>query len=80
MQVNPAQLIAMIKNGNNPQQLMMGLLESEMQGTPLGDNLLNLIKNNQTTDVEKVVRNLFEQQGLNYDQALSNLKMLLGTK
>lgn len=78
MQVSPANLIAMIKQGQNPQQLMMSVLENQMQGTPLGDNLLTLAKNNQTGDIEKIVRNLFQQKGLNYDQALSNLKNVLG--
>lgn len=78
MQVSPANLIAMIKQGQNPQQLMMSVLENQMQGTPLGDNLLTLAKNNQTGDIEKIVRNLFQQKGLNYDQALSNLKKVLG--
>lgn len=78
MQVSPANLIAMIKNGQNPQQLMMSILENQMQGTPLGDNLLTLAKNNQTAEIEKIVRNLFQQRGLNYDQALNNLKQVLG--
>ena len=41
-QVNPNQLIAMIKSGYNPQQLLINVLESNMKGTPMGDNLIKL--------------------------------------
>ena len=35
MQVDPAQLIQMIKNGKNPQQLMKSVLEGQAQGNPI---------------------------------------------
>ena len=44
--VNPNQLIQMIKGGQNPQQLLMSILEGQMAGTPMGQNLLQLVKNN----------------------------------
>jgi len=46
MNVNPMQLIAMIKNGQNPQQLMMSVLEDQASNNPMGVNLLNLAKGN----------------------------------
>ena len=33
--VNPMQLVQMIKNGQNPQQLMMSVLQQRSQGNPL---------------------------------------------
>ena len=44
-QVNPTQLLEMIKAGHNPQQLIMSVLEGEMSQTPMGSNLLTLAKN-----------------------------------
>jgi hypothetical protein len=41
-QFNPMVLIQMIRNGANPQQLMLEVLQSKFKGTPLGDNLINL--------------------------------------
>lgn len=38
-----------------------------MAGTPLGENLLTLAKNGQGVEIEKVVRNLYSQQGLDFD-------------
>lgn len=65
--VDPNQLIQMIKSGKNPQQLMLFILEKNMAGTPLGENLLTLAKNGQGAEIEKVVRNLYSQQGLDFD-------------
>jgi hypothetical protein len=36
LEVNPMQLIAAIRNGQNPQQLMLKILEGRMSNTPLG--------------------------------------------
>ena len=78
MQVNPNQLITMIKNGRNPQQLMLSVLESQMKGTPMGDNLIYLAKNNRGADIERIARNLYSQQGLDFDKEFSNFKNTLG--
>lgn len=42
--INPLQIIGMIKNGQNPQTLMMSLLEKNMGGTPMGDNLIKMAR------------------------------------
>lgn len=66
-QVDPNQLIQMIKQGQNPQQLMIYVLEQRMAGTPMGANLLTLAKNGQGQEIEKIARNLYEQRGLDFD-------------
>ena len=58
--MNPMQIIAMIKNGQNPQQLVLSMLENQMGGTPMGNNLLQMARNGQSDDIEKFARNLFE--------------------
>jgi hypothetical protein len=57
-QVNPMQLVQMIKGGANPQQLLMNVLESSMSNTPMGQNLLTLAKGNQTRGIEQMARNI----------------------
>lgn len=79
-QVNPAQIIAMIKNGQNPQQLMLNFLEGNMRGTPMGDNLINLAKNNKTEEIEKIARNIYSQRGLDFDKEFMAFKQMLGLK
>ena len=44
MQVNYIQLLQAIRNGANPQQLVMSILEGEMANTPMGKNLMELAK------------------------------------
>lgn len=55
--MNPMQLIQMLRSGQNPQQLAMNLLESQMGETPMGQNLLNLAKNGRSADIEQIARN-----------------------
>ena len=79
-QLNPMQFIQMMKNGQNPQQLMMNFLEAEMKGTPMGENLLTLAKNTDSTGIEKIVRNIYAQRGLDFDKEFMAFKQLLGLK
>ena len=77
--VDPTQLIQMIKQGQNPQQLMISILQSRLAGTSVGDNLLNLIETGQTDKIEEIARNLYTQQGgKNFDQDFQNFKSKFG--
>ena len=77
--VDPNVLIQMIKSGKNPQQLMLAVLRGEAYNNPLGKNLLNLAQNGQTGELEKVVRNIYAQQGgSNFDQEFEAFKRALG--
>ena len=44
MNVNPMQLIQLIKNGQNPQQLIMGILQQGNNNNPILNNAMNLAK------------------------------------
>ena len=77
--VDPKVLINMIKNGQNPQQLMLSVLQGKVYNNPLGKNLLNLAQSGQTGELEKVIRNLYAQQGgKNFDQEFEAFKRALG--
>ena len=79
-QVNPMQLIQMIKNGSNPQQLMLSVLEGQVSNTPMGQNLLTLAKGNQTQSIEQIARNICQQRGMDYDKEFNAFKNTLGFK
>lgn len=79
-QMNPMQIIGMIKQGQNPQQLMLSLLENNMGGTPMGNNLLNMARNGQTADIEKFARNLLSSRGLDFDKEFNVFKSQMGLK
>ena len=44
--VNPVKLIQMIKQGQNPQQLLSQILEGQAGSNPVTANLLDLVKQN----------------------------------
>ena len=71
MPFNPYQFIQMIKGGQNPQQLVMQLLENQMSNTPMGQNLLSLAKQNKSNEIEAMeecfimtVKMIMEMNGL----------------
>lgn len=79
-QVNPNQLIQMIKNGKNPQQLIMSILEAQSSNNPMSMNLLNLAKGNKTAEIEKIARNIAQQRGIDFDTEFNAFKQMLGIK
>lgn len=49
-----------------------------MKGTPMGDNLINLARQGNTAEIEKIARNIAAQQGIDYDKEFSVFKKNLG--
>ena len=78
--VDPMKIIMAIKNGQNPQQLMMSVLENQMASTPMGANLLKLVKEGNTTEIERIARNISQQRGIDYDKEFPAFKASLGLK
>lgn len=78
MQVNPMQFIQMIKSGQNPQQLMINYMQSEIGNTPMGQNLLQLAQSGNTKQIEQIVRNLAAQKGVDFDSEFNAFKQSLG--
>lgn len=76
--VNPIQLIQMIRSGQNPQQLMMNVLQQRTQGNPLYENLFNLAQQGKTADIETIARTMFKEQGMDFDKEFNSFKQMLG--
>ena len=77
--VDPNMLIQMIRQGQNPQQLMLSVLRGQAYNNPLGQNLLNLAQQGRTDELEKVVRNIYAQQGgKDFDADFEAFKKSLG--
>ena len=77
MQVDYIKLLQAIRNGANPQQLVMSVLEGEMANTPMGKNLLQLVKQNKTSEIEKIARNICAQNGIDFDKEFASFKQSL---
>ena len=78
--VNPIMLIQMIKQGQNPQQLLMSILEGSAASNPINSNLLDMVKNRKTADIETFARNYFASQGKDFDKEFRAFKETYGLK
>ena len=74
MNVNPMQLIQLIKNGQNPQQLLMGILQQQSKNNPILQNAAGLAQSGNTRALQQIARNLATQRGLDFDKEFSNFK------
>ena len=78
MNVNPMQLIQLIKNGQNPQQLLMGILQQQGQNNPILKNAMNMANNGNISGLEMLARNLTAQKGMDFDKEFSSFKQQIG--
>lgn len=78
--VNPLMLIQMIKQGQNPQQLLMSILEGSAASNPVNSNLLDMVKNRKTADIETFARNYFASQGKDFDSEFKAFKETYGLR
>lgn len=77
--VNPMQIIQMIRNGANPQQLLMQIMQQNPIGqTPMGSNILQLLAQGRTQDIEKIARNLAQSSGKDFDKEFLAFRQSLG--
>ena len=74
MNINPIQLIQMMKSGQNPQQLLMSILQQNANNNPILQNAMNLAQNGDTASLEMIARNLAQQRGLNFDEEFAKFK------
>lgn len=79
-QVNPIELVQMIKSGKNPQQLMLSILDRQASSNPIYNNLRTLAKENRTQEIEQFARNLVTSQGGDFDKEFNAFKRSLGLK
>lgn len=78
--VNPLALIQMIRSGSNPQQLLSSILEGQMGNNPIGANLLSMVKENRTADIEQFARNYMASQGRDFDDEFKRFKETYGLR
>ena len=79
-QFNPMQVIMAMRNGQNPQQIVMNMLQERMSQSPMGQNLIALAQNNQTAQIEQIARNICNQRGIDFDKEFNSFKDSLGIK
>lgn len=71
-------VIQMIQNGQNPQQVVMSILQK--QQNPMAANLVSLAQQGKTKEIEQIARNIMASQGKNFDTEFQAFKSQLGLK
>lgn len=78
MPTNMMQIISLMKNGGNPQQMVLSMLEQQTENNPFAANLLQLAKGNKSGEIEQIARNLAKEKGIDFDTEFNNFKKTLG--
>ena len=77
--VNPMAIIQMIKGGQNPQQLLMSIMEQGPAAqNPMFSNLLSLAKNGKGNEIETIARNMAKEKGMDFDKEFNAFKQMFG--
>ena len=58
----------------------MSILEGQAGGNPVNRNLINMVKEGKTADIEIFARNYFASQGKDFDEEFKRFKETYGLK
>ena len=74
---NPLQMIKMFMNGGkNPQEIAMNMIGNN--NSPVIQNLVKMAQNGDYKGVENVARNMFKEQGRDFDAEIKDFQNLIG--
>ena len=76
--MNPMQLLAMLRNGQLPQDYIIRLLQSQGAKNPMANNLAELVQKHDTAGIETLARNLCQSQGKDFDKEFASFKKQMG--
>ena len=71
-------VMTMIRNGQNPQQIVMSILQQ--QQNPMAANLLTLAQQGKVKEIEQIARNILSSQGKDFDREYQAFKSQMGLK
>ena len=77
--MNPMQMIQqMFGKGNNPQQILQGMLKVMGRNNPMIDNLIGMAQAGNGNNIEEFARNICKERGRDFDKEfgefMSNFK------
>lgn len=72
--MNPLMILSMIRNGQNPQQIMLQILSNNAGNNPMIKNLLQLAKNNDASGIENFARNILKERGMDFDTEFNSFR------
>lgn len=62
----------LMQSGENPEQLMMQYLQQTKN--PIGENLLGLVKQGNTNQIENFARNLCKERGIDFEKEFKSFR------
>lgn len=71
------QFINMVKN-NNPEQMVMSMLQQSISTNPIARNILSLAQQGDYQQIEQIVRNMAREKGIDFDKEFNNFKQTFG--
>jgi hypothetical protein len=75
---NQQDIIKMIREGKNPQQVLLNLLDQQAQNNPMYANLATLARENRGKEIEAIARNLAKERGIDFDKEFMNFRRTYG--
>lgn len=78
--MNPMQLMQMMRNGGNPQQMIMNMMKSQAGNNPVMNNALQMMEKGDNAGLESLARNLCKERNINPDEAFNQIKGQFGMK
>lgn len=76
--MNPLQLIGMIKNGGNPQQMVMNMLQNMGGNNPMMANVLSMAQSGNAKQIEQFARNICKERGVSFDDEFAKFRRQTG--
>ena len=76
--MNPMQFIGMLRNGGNPQQLAINMLQNASANNPMAANVMQMAQKGDAQGIEKFARNVCAGRGVNFDQAFAQFRQQFG--
>ena len=67
----------MVRSGGNPEAMLMQMLQQQ-QSNPVMQNLFTLAQQGNTSEMEKIARNLCLQRGIDFDKEFRTFRQQLG--
>ena len=77
MPINNKELLQ-IMTSKNPQELVMNMLQQRASQNPMFKNLVTLVQEGNTQEVETVVRNIAKEKGVDFDKEFNSFKQMFG--
>lgn len=73
--INPIMnFIQMLRNAQNPQQMMVNTLKQQTGNNPVMNNALQMMEKGDGVGIEKLARNLCKERNVNADEMFKQVK------